>query len=464
MRAFGRALAANLGAGARLALFLPVRRLAFRIDLAQLVALFVVSALVDVAADALRYGDGEFSWYGLGSEILSGGILMASAALLALLFRDRSLTMAVPTIVLASFPLLQLANAVPWIELTGSAAATWFIDRAVLAWMVIVLGRSVYVALEYGARRRALRAIAGGLVLAAPIYFAAWIAPVDPWFAAPQADAPDARYPNPAAEPVLALQRELLDDALASLDEQRPGVVDLYFVGVAADAGADVFRKDVEAAKRVMDEKWGTTGRSLALVNNPRTLLTTPIATLSNLRDALDEIAAVMDVEEDVAMIYLASLGERDGTLTTRLAPLELVPFTPAQLRAALDEAGIRYRVVVVSACYAGVYADALADDDTAVIAAAQADRKSFGCGHGSDATFFGEAFFQEGMAKAPGLVEAFEAARADVEQRERAAGLTPPSNPQASIGARIAPKLDALKRRSGSAQQHAAARTAPRV
>jgi hypothetical protein len=41
----------NLAAGCRLALFLAVRRLAFRIDLAQLLLLFAVSALLDVGVD-----------------------------------------------------------------------------------------------------------------------------------------------------------------------------------------------------------------------------------------------------------------------------------------------------------------------------------------------------------------------------------------------------------------------------
>ena len=43
----------NLVAGLRLALFMPVTRLAFRIDLTQLLLLFVASAAIDIAtADA----------------------------------------------------------------------------------------------------------------------------------------------------------------------------------------------------------------------------------------------------------------------------------------------------------------------------------------------------------------------------------------------------------------------------
>ena len=60
----------------------------------------------------------------------------------------------------------------------------------------------------------------------------------------------DPRYPNPASEPVLAAQQDLLDDALSALDDETPGVTDLYFVGFAGDARDDVFRKDVQAARR----------------------------------------------------------------------------------------------------------------------------------------------------------------------------------------------------------------------
>ena len=463
MGAFARSLAANLVAGLKLALFAPVRRVEFRIDLAQLLALFVVSALVDVGADWLRYGDeGVFSWFGLGNEVLSGALMMLTAAVLALMYRERSLALAIPVIALAAFPVLQLANAVPWTQLGVPAWIAWYVDHAVLVWIVVVLARSVYVALEYVAWLRPLRALLGGLMLAAPIFYASSIAPVDPWFAPVGRDEADPRYPSPASEPVLAMQKELLDDALASLEDQRSGVVDLYFVGFAGDATEDVYRQDVEAAKRVMDEKWGTNDRSLLLVNNPRTLLTTPFATLSNLRDALDEVAAAMDVDEDVAMIYLASHGTRDPTIVTNLPPLELVPITPALLRRALDDAGIRYRVVVISACYSGGFVDELADDDTAVIVAAQADRQSFGCGVGSESTFFGEAFFQDGMAKAATLADAFDLARASVEGRERREGVSPPSNPQSRIGAGIEAKLRELKRRGGAAQQQAGTRATP--
>ena len=465
MRALARGLVADLVAGARLALFLPVRRLAFRAGLPELAALFVVSALVQIGADALRYGErGVFSWYGLGNEVLSGGLLLAAATVLALVNRDRGLALAIPVIVLASFPAIQLVNAVRWTDLGASAETASTLDSIVLAWIVAVLVRSVHVALEYRRVHRPFRAVAGGLLLATPIFLAPWIASIEPWFAPPLRDAADPRFPSPASEVVLTTQATLLDDALSSLEDARPGVADLYFVGFAGDAREGAFRADVEAAVRVMDERWGTAGRSVVLVNDPRTVFSAPFATLTNLRDALDEIAAAMDPDEDVAMVHLSSQVDADGALDVRLPPLELVPLTPELLRSAFDAAGIRYRVVVVSACRAGAFLDELADDDTAVIVASASDRDAPGCAPGREGVAFGDAFFRQGMATSAGIADAFDVARQSVADAERGVPGAAASDPRLRVGPGIAAKLSELARRGGSAQTHARRPDAPPV
>ncbi len=449
MRVVARGLAQNLAAGLRLALFLPVRRLAFRIGVGQLLALAVVSALADVVADAMRYGDGaSFSWYGLGSEVYSGGVLLLSAAVLALLLRERSLVLAVPTIALASFPVLQLANGLPWQGLGVPPGFVGRVEDAVLLWILVVLARVAWVALEYRGPRRFAGALAGGALLAAPIFLSGAILPLHPWFAPPLLETADPRYPSPASEPVLTEQLRILDDALAELEDGRPGVTDLYFVGFAGDAAVPGFRSDVEAARRVMDARWDTGGRSIVLLNDPRTLLTDPIATLSNLRDTLDEFAAAMDPDEDIAMVYLAARDSAAGELDVRLPPLELMPISPSRLRGAFDDAGIRYRVVVVSACRAGGFVDELADDDTAVVVASRDGGRRGDCGPDGDATAFGAAFFGDGMQKATGLAEAFDVARASFERR------SPSARPERRIGPGIAARLADLRRANGSQRQ----------
>ena len=444
-------LVRNLAAGLRLVLFLPVSRLAFRIDLVQLLLLLVVSAALDVGVDWVRFGtDGQFSWFGLGNEFFGAGVLLVTAALLALAFRQTDLVLAVPVIVLAAFPLLQIVRLAP--ELAPDAVPqtelfSLVFDGLMIAWVLATSVRAVAVALASADRRQWWRALVGGIALTAPIWFASSIAPNDAWWAAPVSDnGADPRYPNPASEPVIAAQQRLLDDALSNLEDERPAATDLYFVGFAGDAREDVFRKDVEAARKVMDERWGTNGRSVALINNPRTLLEAPMATVTNLRETLNEIGATIDVEQDVVMVYLASHGGRNHALEVTQPPLELAPVTAPLLRGLLDASGIKWRIVVISACYSGGFIDALKDDYTLVLTASDANHTSFGCGNHRDSTYFGEALFQQGFAQADSVLGAFEAAKARVAERE-AAGKLKPSNPQMFVGPAMATKLKELDR-----------------
>jgi len=451
MRHHFASLVRNLVAGLRLACLLPVSRLAFRIDLVQLLLLLVVSAVIDLGVDWLRYGaDGYFTWFGLGNEIFGAGILLLTAAVLALAFGQRAFVLALPVLLLSGFPVLQILRVVPGAAFDATPAweIHWAVFEAIMIlWAFVLAARAVALALAPTGPGRWWRAVAGGLALIAPMWFVSAIAPNDSWWKEPSAQGADPRFPNPASEPVLAAQQHLLDEALANLDDERPDVTDLYFVGFAGDAREDVFRKDVLAAQRVMDERWGTEGRSLALINNPRTLLESPAATVTNLRETLNEIGAAIDAEQDVVMIYLASHGSRRHVLEVALPPLELAPLTAPALRGLLDAAGIKWRIVVVSACYSGGFIEALQDDNTLVLTASAADRASFGCGHRSDATFFGEALFQHGLAHSESLLAAFEAARGQVAEREKAGAFTPPSDPQIFVGPAMADKLRELDR-----------------
>jgi hypothetical protein len=452
MRNESAKLARNLVAGLRLALFAPVARLAFRIDVVQLLLLFALSALVDFCADGVRYGpDAHFSWFGAGNELFAAGLMLLSVAVLALVFRQGALILAIPVLALAAYPVLQVALTLPAVLERWSPVRLppWLpLDGVVLAWAVAVLVRCVAVALAPARPHRWSRALAGGLVLAAPIWISPLLLPTETWWRQPALHGGiDPRYPNPASEAVLATQQELLDDELAGLEDERPGVADLYFVGFAGNAPEDVFRKDVQAARRVMDERWDTSGRSLALINNPRTLLDTPIATVTNLRAALNEIGAAINHDEDVVMVYLSSHGRANPELEISLPPLELAQLTPGVLRKLLDDAGIRWRIIVISACYSGGFIKALEDEQTLVLTAAQADRTSFGCGHRSDATYFGEALFEQGLAKSDSILGAFELAKKRIAEREVAGGHQPPSNPQSSVGAAMADKLRELER-----------------
>ncbi|MEO5765696.1 MAG: C13 family peptidase [Casimicrobiaceae bacterium] len=438
----------NLLAGLRVAFLLPVTRFAFRIDLAQLVLLFVTSAVLDMVRDALRAGpDRVFSLLGAGSEFFGGGVLLFIAALLALLFRQRAVALSLPVMVLASLPAVQVALELPsaFRALGMPGRYDQIAGNVLLVWAVVVLIRCAALALDTRGARRMVASLASGLLLASPIWFSSALAPNDPWFA--KAPDPEAvTGVDAGAEPVLATQSFLLDQLLGKLEDERPGITDLYFVGFAPYGAQDVFRKDVEAARDVMDERWGTKGRSIVLLNNPQTLLTAPFATITNLRETLNEIGAAIDADNDVVMVYLASHGSPDFRLAASQPPLTLVELTPSGLRQMLDDANIKWRIVVVSACFSGGYIEPLKDDHTIVITAARSDRISFGCGDRSDATFFGEAFFQKGMATADTITGAFDVATKGVAARERAEGYAPPSEPQVWVGPDMAEKLKTLR------------------
>jgi hypothetical protein len=112
-----------------------------------------------------------------------------------------------------------------------------------------------------------------------------------------------------------------------------------------------------------------------------------------------------------------------------------------------LSASGARYRVVIISACYSGVFARALADRRTLVITAAAPDRPSFGCEDGATWTYFGDAFFNQALRHSWRLDDAFCRAREIVTKRERKEGFKP-SRPQMAGGSEVlallvGPKLE---------------------
>jgi hypothetical protein len=242
-------------------------------------------------------------------------------------------------------------------------------------------------------------------------------------------------------EDLLAIQDELVDAQISALAPQRPGVVDLYLVSMAGDGAEDVFRNEAELATSVFDERFGTRGRSLSLINHVDTLPQVPLATRRNLMRTLEGVGRVIDPAEDIVFVFMTSHGSEDHDWLVQLGDVALTQITPDDVLEAYDNAGIRWRVAVVSACYSGGFLDALASPTSLVITSARADRTSFGCGADADLTYFGRAYFAEALAKQPDFVAAFKIARQQIEARERANGFDP-SEPQISNGTLVSAQL----------------------
>jgi hypothetical protein len=227
-------------------------------------------------------------------------------------------------------------------------------------------------------------------------------------------------------------------------------VVDLYAVTFAPYAGEDVFKRDVARVSEVMAERFDAAGRQLQLVNHAQTAASLPWATPQNLQRAIEAAAARMDREEDVLFLHLTSHGARNGQLAAELWPLQVAPVTPQQLKRWLDDAGVRWRVISISACYSGSWIEPLAGHGTLVMTAADAEHTSYGCGRLSELTFFGRAVYDEQLRRHTRSFEAaHSAARPLIERREQEAGKTDGySNPQMRAGAAIRERLARLQAR----------------
>ncbi|MCC7411807.1 MAG: hypothetical protein IT495_09250 [Gammaproteobacteria bacterium] len=238
-------------------------------------------------------------------------------------------------------------------------------------------------------------------------------------------------------ERLLFSQRERLDAAIDAVAPSRAGLIDLYFLGFAGDGDSDVFMKEVLYAERTFSERYATAGRSLLLVNNRATIDTRPLATATNLEYALTRLATRMDPVKDILFLFMSSHGSEQHALEVQLGEVPIHDLGAARLAHLLEASGIRYKVVVLSACYSGGFIEPLASADTLVITAARTDRVSFGCGDDDDLTYFGRAFFERALPGSASFEDAFDRARRFVREREDADGLEH-SLPQIATGAGI--------------------------
>ena len=252
--------------------------------------------------------------------------------------------------------------------------------------------------------------------------------------------------PPTFAEDAFYAQNQVLNKSLEAVQYGEFAQSHWYFLGVAGAGYQDVFKSEVERIKEQFDTRFGTFGRSLVLINNPTTRTKIPIASRTSMDLALRRIGQQMNRESVVLFLYMTSHG-LPNQFEMENAPIDLNDVDPKWLKESLDKAGIRWRVIVISACYSGSFVPALQDDNTLIITASAADRASFGCSNEADYTYFGRAFFDQAMREQTSVSAAFEQAKATVAQWESAQGFEA-SEPQWSIGKNMEFMLPQLEQR----------------
>ena len=245
-------------------------------------------------------------------------------------------------------------------------------------------------------------------------------------------------------EAALYEQPRLLQQALNRIDPSIPGKSDWYFMGVAGFSEQNVFRSEINKVRELFDVRFGTSGHSLALINNNYTWLDEPIATKTSILRGLKTIGQQMNADEDVLFLTLSSHGD-ENVIQLANPPLAMDNLDATWLREALDASGIRWRVIVVSACYSGSFIDELASPTTVIITASAADKMSFGCTNSAEMTYFGQAFFAESLRENTSFSDAFKDAAYRVQERELYMGFEP-SEPQMVIGSLMETALPAFE------------------
>ena len=236
----------------------------------------------------------------------------------------------------------------------------------------------------------------------------------------------------------------LIDAAVARMAESSAPGAQVYFLGFAGFGDERVFAEEIELAAQRVGERYNTSARSLRLVNDRRDYEKHPFATVASLRYALDALGEVMD-EDDVLFLALSSHGSEDASIAISNPGMRSDDLDATVLAEALEHAGIRWRVIVISACYSGGFIDTLADNHTIVLSAAARDRPSFGCSDDRHLTYFGEGFYRDALPTAPSLREAFEVTRLEIAKREKQEGRRH-SQPQSYFGPLMESKLGEME------------------
>ena len=210
--------------------------------------------------------------------------------------------------------------------------------------------------------------------------------------------------------------------------------VSVVSFGLFGDQG--VFKSEATGAAQVIAQRFGH-----GPVNVQYNSKKGGGATIQGLATALQAAAKRMDAENDILFMIITSHGSQDGLVVKAGQLTQLL--TPPDLADMLASTGVRHKVVVISACYSGVFIPRLANPDVLVITAADAFHPSFGCRDKAKWTYFGDAFFNVALRKAKSLNDAFVLARRVVQKHELREHFEP-SHPLMAGGANVLPLLDA--------------------
>ena len=329
------------------------------------------------------------------------------------------------------------------------AARHWTAFLVGLIYLLVLSTRAVRAAFGEVRLRTTLTALV--IVLAAPWVLDSLNLDTRLWVADDVQDQADSDDTAAEVEPLLYDQSARIAAAVDRVTPSTGNMPAVFYVGFAGDGDQAIFKREALFAQTVFADHFGSGDRSVELINDVDDRDSFPIATVSGLTQTLKLLGSHMNTEEDVLVLMLSSHGSKDNLVVSN-GTVPLLQLGPSDLRQALDEAGIKWRVIIVSACYSGIFVEPLETDSTLIATASDAGHTSFGCADDRDLTYFGEAFLKDSVPTTTSLEAAFKKAAELIQHREGAEHLEH-SNPQLYVGPAIRQKL--LRLENGTSHKH---------
>jgi hypothetical protein len=250
---------------------------------------------------------------------------------------------------------------------------------------------------------------------------------VDP---AAQAEVPAAAPSTPAAAPEAPQPQAAA--AAAPVVEKKPAEWGALFI--AGDNSITAFDNATRRFYSILDDRKTVTLRRLT--SDPAIAPSQEdIADLGPIDDAL---RFVTKSQQEKCLVFMTSHGTQDGFYLSQAGGTGgLLP--PNVLDQWLDNhCGVRPTVVIVSACYSGIFLEqGMAQPNRIILTAARADRPSFGCGAGETYTYFDKCLL-DSWTWVYTWAELYDRTKSCVAEREAEMDAKP-SDPQAYFGAEVA-------------------------
>ena len=207
-----------------------------------------------------------------------------------------------------------------------------------------------------------------------------------------------------------------------------------HAAGGGATEGFDNARRDVaQAFERVGFLPANVAELSVRPQRYPKQQLS-----LANLADFKTELERKASTAKAGCLVYLTTHGSPYG------APVGDDLLTPRRAAEIIGGAcGERPTVVIISACFSGVFVPALAGPNRLIMTAARRDRTSFGCGQDDRYPYY-DACILKSLPGASDFLSLAERTRLCIDEREHAERLIPPSQPQIAAGEAVQPTLRA--------------------